>query len=109
MRTKKPLQIVGCGDWHLGWGLGGHNKVGKLSIEIVQYCPINFIWRGSSQGRHGQKFNPAATARFSVFGDKIKITNIKGSFPVYSEIIKSANILLRENNLPELPDGVTFE
>ena len=44
----KPIQ---CGDWHLGWGLGGHDKVGKLRYDRETKM---FTWNGRCQGRHGQ-------------------------------------------------------
>ena len=109
MKSKRPLQKVSCGDWHLGWGFGSDNKIGNLSIEIVKDCPINFVWRGSSQGRHGQKFNAGASERFILFPDKIKVVPIKGNAPRWSEIRKAINTLLRENNYPEVADGFPFD
>lgn len=106
-KHKKPATTVGCSDWHLGWGIE-YNKIGKLSIETVPYCPVNFIWKGRSQGRHGQISNSNAFARFILIDGNLKLApDGKGSFPKYSEVIKSANILLREHNLSELPDDAT--
>lgn len=101
MKTKKPLTKVNCGDWHETWGMGT-NKIGKLSIEIITDCPINFVWKGHSQGRHGQVWNRGANARLMLVNGELEITKQKGDIPRI-EIIKNAvNILLRENNLPEI-------
>ena len=32
MGKRNPL-TTGCGDWHLGWGFGGHDKLGKLTLK----------------------------------------------------------------------------
>lgn len=102
MKTKKPLTKVSCGDWHKGWGFGGNDKIGKLEIIIQPDCPINFLWKGHSQGRHGQTWNKGARVRFMVIDDSLKLTEQKGSYPDYDQVLESANILLRENNLPEV-------
>lgn len=100
----KTIKKIGCGDWHKGWGYGGHNKVGNLEIITEPDCPINFLWRGHSQGRHGSTWNKGARARFMVIDGNLKLTECKGSYPDYDVIIEAANVLLRSNNLPELPE-----
>ncbi len=104
----KPKKSINCGDWHKGWGFGGNDKVGKLSIETLSDCPINFVWAGHSQGRHGQTWNRGAKVRFMVIDTGLKITERKGSYPDYDQVIKAANILLRENSLNELPENCTI-
>ena len=79
---------VSCGDWHLGWGYGGNDKIGRLSSDDG----ISFTWKGSSQGRHGQQWNAGAKCTFTL-GPNDKIDNfetIKGSSPKLEELIKSA-------------------
>lgn len=99
----KTLIRVNCGDWHKGWGYGGHDKIGKLEIIKETDCPINFYWKGYSQGRHGQTWNRGARLRLMVTDKGLRITEQKGSYPDYDQIIESANILLKEHKLPELP------
>ena len=89
---------VNCGDWHLGWGFGGNDKIGNLAIIDKD----TFLWKGRSQGRHGQKWNSGAWAKFERKENRLEVTEQKGSYPKYSELIKSANELLRLNNLPEI-------
>ena len=88
MKAKLTVQ---CGDWHLGWGYGGHDKIGKLTLD-----PVNnsFIWKGSSQGRHGQKWNKGAYIVFTYNDGKITIVNSSGSHPVHSELIKGCEEIL---------------
>jgi len=110
MGAKKIINSTSCGDWHLGWGYGGHDKVGKLSIESLPDCPVNFIWQGKSQGRHGRSWNPNAKFRFMLVNNStLRITERKGDCPVYSEIIKSANLLLLSNSLAPLSEDVIIE
>lgn len=51
MKAKKKLTTVQCGDWHLGWGFGGNNNIGKLTLE-----GDTFTYKGERQGRHGQNY-----------------------------------------------------
>lgn len=95
-----------CSDWHKGWGYGGHNKIGKLNIEISN--PIKFTWKGHSQGRHGQVSNRGARVEFTLIGGELRITNQKGSYPDYDQVTDACNRLLRMNGLPELPDKITI-
>ena len=74
---------VNCGDWHLGWGYGGYNKIGKLSLQDDG----SFLWKGYSQGRHGGTWNKGAFARFSVLDGRIQILEQKGSIPIYQELL----------------------
>jgi len=55
-------KAVNCGDWGYGWGYGGNDKIGKLS----QNEDNTFMWRGYSQGRHGQKWNMGAYFHFKM-------------------------------------------
>ena len=80
-----------CGDWHLGWGFGGNDKIGKLTLDFQSNT---FRWRGYSQGRHGAKWNQGAKAEFTLNDGKIKILSQKGSLPVTKELISSAEKLL---------------
>jgi len=99
MKNKKSIP---CGDWHLGWGYGGHDKIGKLSIELE---PLTVTWRGSSQGRHGSKWNAGAFAKFEIVGDKLKLVEQKGSYPAHNEILQAANTLMRSNAIQQQVDG----
>ncbi len=76
---------VHCGDWHLGWGFGGYNKLGKLTAEQDGV----FLWKGHSQGRHGQTWNKGAFARFRMVDGRISIIEQKGSMPIFQEILNS--------------------
>ena len=76
---------ISCGDWHLGWGLGGKNKLGKLSTEDFN----TFTWDGYSQGRHGNKSNLGAQFAFTLDGERIVEVSRKGSIPWLSEIYKA--------------------
>lgn len=80
---------VSCGDWHLGWGLGGKNKVGKLSTEDLK----TFTWDGYSQGRHGQKSNSGAQFVFTLDKGSIVEVSRKGLIPLTSELLKSVESL----------------
>jgi len=80
---------VNCGDWHLGWGLGGKNKLGKLSTENLE----TFTWDGYSQGRHGNKENLGAQFVFTLDGERIVEVSRKGSIPLLSEIYKAVECL----------------
>lgn len=81
---------VGCGDWHLGWGFAGDDKIGKLSTQDG----VTFTWKGHSQGRHGQKWNAGAKLVFTSDGEQItEIISQKGSHPRVSELLKSVNEL----------------
>ena len=102
--AKKDNYVTDCGDWHLGWGFGGHNKVGKLRmIDTPNKDGVaTFEWKGRSQGRHGQKYNFGAFIRFTSNGTDIHAGDtIKGSAPVSGELLKGVNELLdkyRANN-----------
>ena len=90
MAKKNPL-TVSCGDWHLGWGLGGHDKMGKLTLDTLNN---SFVWKGSSQGRHGRKWNKGAFLVFTYTDGKITIVHQQGSVPVYPELIKGCEEIL---------------
>ena len=72
-----------CGDWHLGWGYSGNDKVGKLSK-----VDGNYLWEGHSQGRHGATWNYGAFLKFKVKGDDIEVIEYKGNYPRKSELLK---------------------
>ena len=88
------VKKVECGDWYLGWGFGGHNKLGKLETTEE---PDIYIWKGHAQGRHGQILHKRTTTVFSYIDGEIKI--ISGHLlPQYSEVIKAIDILHYEKN-----------
>ena len=96
----KKINNTGCGDWHHGWGYG-YTKLGKLSIEMVEDCPINFLWKGRSQGRHGNVHWKNGLVRFMIVSeDHIAVTYMRQSYPMDSEVIKAMNILLTANGSP---------
>ncbi len=76
---------VGCGDWGLGWGFGGHNKIGRLT----KLAEGKYSWTGHQQGRHGHKLTKRYTVTFD-YQDNM-ITNIEGeySLPVRSELLSA--------------------
>lgn len=89
MKTKN---YTVCGDWHLGWGFGPHNHIGKL---IKTDVPTEYIWKGHQQGRHGQIWNRPTSIRIRVNDKNIEIIdNPKNrSLPDYGEILKAIEIL----------------
>jgi hypothetical protein len=91
--AKKNLLSTGCSDWQLGWGLGGNDKLGRLTLEPLTN---EFVWKGYSQGRHGDIWNKGAFLRFTVQDDKITILGSKGNYPVQSELLKAVNITLQQ-------------
>jgi len=92
MKGFTQKNSVGCGDWHLGWGFGGHNHIGKLKKEDGK-----FIWRGHQQGRHGQIYNRPANIVFTFDGVEISIIeNDKNrSLPERDEVLKAIETLNR--------------
>ena len=89
MKANKN-KSVSCGDWHLGWGFGGNDKIGKLSVNEDGV----YTWKGSSQGRHGQKWNKGAYITFKLNDkDGVKVIESNGSHPRWTEIMKSVNEL----------------
>lgn len=88
MATKRLS--TSCGDWHLGWGLSGNDKIGKLSTEDKE----TFTWKGWSQGRHGQKWNKGAEVVFTLDGDNLDIISQKGSIPRRTELLKGVKTLM---------------
>jgi len=102
---KKPLKKTGCGDWYRTWGLGT-NKVGHLHIELVEHCPVNFVWKGHCQGRHGQVWNKRSKTRFILFEDKVKV--IGEIYPSHEDVVNAMNILLSQNGLPEVESNIKF-
>lgn len=96
-KMKKNKNEVFCGDWGLGWGYGGYDKVGKLSLS-----ENTFTWKGQRQGRHGKKgitysvsFELTEHYYKSTEGDKIKYLNDKVSTPVWSELHPAIETLLK--------------
>ena len=96
---KAKAKSIQCGDWHLGWGYGGHNHVGKLAIsgDISANRPYDtvFKWSGSSLGRHGQSWNKGAECTFILTDDSIKVLNQKYTKPEISELRSGAIKLLK--------------
>ena len=88
---------ISCGDWHLGWGYGGNDKIGRLSSDDG----VNFTWKGSSQGRHGQKWNTGAKCTFKLGpNDKIEIYNtIKGSAPKIGRVTEVSRRTKNKNQM----------
>lgn len=87
---------VSCGDWHLGWGYGGHDKIGKLSFNPETN---QFIWSGSSQGRHGQKWNAGAVL---VMNKDLKVVSSKGGHPAWGEIMAAIDLLKKKIDKAEM-------
>lgn len=107
---KKPKNKINCGDWHLGWGIG-YTQLGNLEISIVDGAPINFIWRGKSQGRHGQVHWTGGMCRYMVLEDKIVVTEHKHTIygPDRKPLIDAMNTLLRMHGLPEINKEIKIE
>lgn len=85
-----PRKNTQCSDWHLGWGYGGQNALGKLYYINDK----EFEWKGTRQGRHGQKYGKYEGKVF--LDDEGKISSVEGSLPTHSEIYKAIEILLNE-------------
>ena len=96
------MKAIQCGDWHLGWGFGYHNKIGKLSLD-----QNTFTWTGRCQGRHGQKGAMYSTSfRLTEYygeeprnyeHDWIEYVDNNGSTPVWSELsVAIAELLLTD-------------
>jgi hypothetical protein len=85
---------INCGDWHLTWGMST-TLIGKLE----QIDDHTFVWRGKSQGRHGQVWWKGAKITFNFKNEDITITSInKGRLPKESELRKSINELILNND-----------
>lgn len=80
---------MNCGDWHLGWGYGGHDKVGRLTDN----GDGTFTWKGRSQGRHGSKWNYGAFVTFKLLDGEIEVIDSKGGYPVTKELVTCAEEL----------------
>lgn len=90
--ARKNLLTENCGDWHLGWGLGGHDKIGKLTLDPLTN---SFVWVGYSQGRHGGRWNRGAYIKFTVDSEgDIRNMGQKGGVPVYSELRETAELII---------------
>lgn len=96
----KKITSVECGDWHLGWGLGGHNKIGELRVEGDV-----FTWQGRCQGRHGQK-GRTYTVQFKLTGwygeepyvwnhDQIEYIGDERGLPAFSELRPAIDKLIK--------------
>jgi len=96
--TKRTNYVTNCGDWHLGWGFGGSDKIGKLRMTAPPDDNgfAEFEWKGRSQGRHGGGWNFGAFLRFKSDGNSLKSGKSNGSSPVHSELLKSARELLEK-------------
>jgi len=99
MKKKKSIN---CGDWSLGWGYGGHDKVGRMTIGTNENGEAvnEFHWKGESNGRHGTRWNHGASCliRFSGVAD-IQVIKSTGSIPVKNELLKCAIYLADMWNL----------
>lgn len=87
MKTYK----TSCGDWHLGWGYGGNNKLGVLTLNDDE----TFTWKGHSQGRHGRKWNKGAMLHFRLVNSEIEVIDSKGQSPIKKEILEAVNRVQR--------------
>lgn len=76
-----------CGDWHLGWGYGGNNKLGNLTL----LDDGSYKWEGHSQGRHGRKWNQGAFLHFKLVNAEIKVIDSKGQSPIKKEILEAVS------------------
>lgn len=85
-------KTVGCGDWHLGWGFGGNDHLGKLSTEDN----VNFTWTGHRQGRHGQKLRGKYTVTFTYTNEVITVTSDISDLPDRGEVKKAINELINK-------------
>jgi hypothetical protein len=56
---------VQCGDWYRTWGMGT-SLIGKLKKGELEGT---YIWRGHSQGRHGQIHCKPYNITFKVTGE----------------------------------------
>ena len=88
---------VNCGDWHLGWGFGGDNKVGKLYLNEDN----TYTWKGHSQGRYGQVWNKGSYVNFKMvegepdFG--IEVIKAQGGYPRIFELKQGMRLLTIKN------------
>mgnify|MGYP001235079926 CR=1 FL=1 len=86
MKTK----WVSCGDWMDTWGLGT-NKIGKLSKgDLLD----RYVWKGLSQGRHGQVYRKTYTVVFTYNSETGEIiTDGNGSLPTGKHVVNAINQL----------------
>lgn len=90
--SKKIITKVPCSDWGLTWGLGT-TLIGRLQI----LSPDTFVWRGKSQGRHGQVYRDRIKTEFTYDGENIVYTSGSRTLPTWSETKKSIDMLLLNN------------
>lgn len=76
-----------CSDWQLGWGYGGNNKLGRLTLNEDN----TYTWRGHSQGRHGRKWNKGAFLHFRLTKLEIEVIDSNGQSPIKSEILDAVS------------------
>ena len=91
--AKKNLLKTGCGDWQLGWGLSGYDKIGTLELEPLTN---SFKWKGYSQGRHGSQWNKGAWFTFIVTDGKIVEIDHKGNYPITDQLLEAVDRILRQ-------------
>jgi hypothetical protein len=84
----KKLLSIGCGDWHLGWGFAGDDKIGKLFLNDDG----TYTWKGHRQGRHGQIIKSKYSRTFNWDGEK-PIGDDISHLPAYSEVQKAIETL----------------
>lgn len=97
--TKLKALKVSCSDWMHTWGMGT-NHVGTLELDTLNN---QFIWKGQCCGRHGQEWNKRSKIIFTVAegdetdtnAERITIIEAKGTLPIYLEVFKSVNLLLK--------------
>ena len=106
---KKKTNEVDCGDWWLGWGYGGNNKIGKLSLEDGV-----FTWKGHCQGRHGQ-VGSKYSVQFKLtewYGEEPHnyehdwieyVGERKDRLPAWSELSKAIEILRQTQQVTPAP------
>jgi hypothetical protein len=102
MKTK-TLKTA-CSDWMLGWGYGGYNKLGQLTLisDDVENGDglFTFQWKGHAQGRHGQIWTKVGRVSITSDGKTFTVveTDNKCSLPVDREVLDSVNTLIRMFN-----------
>lgn len=86
-----------CGDWSLGWGFGGRDRIGKLFLDPDGML---FTWKGYRQGRHGNKsktyfvdFTYDTVTKEYEWVDGVHL----GGLPIQEQVVKSIEQLLYDH------------
>ena len=82
------MKSVHCSDWGRGWGYGGNDKIGKLSLNEDG----SYTWTGHSQGRHGRKWGYCSTT-FIVSEDGSINRTAGGSLPDFRDVREAIRVL----------------